>query len=144
MEAGDGEERRLTLSSSRTSPARKPAGRKVARRTPSAQPSRDHLRVEVPDEMLERLAPEGEGGMPLLRLTLRGTTAGFPFLSELYQRYGLKCRILKVWFEYDDRGAQYGQLLTELADASGLSRARSFFGRLGIGVEVLGYMSPLS
>lgn len=99
--------------------------------------------MEVPPELQERLSPDQASGSPLLRLTLAGTTAGFPFLSELYQRHGVKCRILKVWFEYDERGAQYGQLLTELADASGLSRARGFLDKLGIGVEVLGYVPPL-
>lgn len=104
---------------------------------------RAHLRVEVPEEVLERLSQEQGRGSPLLRLTLAGTTAGFPFLTELYHRHGVKCRILKVWLEYDERGGQYGQLLTELADASGLLRARSFLDRLGIGVELLGYVSPL-
>ena len=103
--------------------------------------SRDHLRVDVPEEMLDRLTPEGEVGQPLLRLTLKGTTAGFPFLTELYQSHGVKCRIVKVWFEYDERGAQFGQMLAELQDQTTLTLAKSFLDRHGIGVETLGYLA---
>ncbi len=106
-----------------------------------ARVNRDHLRVEVPEEMVERLILEGELGQPLLRLTLKGTTAGFPFLTELYQRHGVKCRIVKVWFEYDERGAQYGQMLAELQDQTSLSLAKSFLNRHGIRVETLGYLA---
>lgn len=113
----------------------------LERRRPLTVVNRDHLKVEVPEEMVERLVPEGEPGQPLLRLTLKGTTAGFPFLTELYQRHGVKCRIVKVWFEYDERGAQFGQMLTELQDQSALPLTRSFLGRHGIGVETLGYLA---
>lgn len=102
---------------------------------------RDHLQVEVPDELIERLVDdEASPGAPLLRLTLAGTTAGFPFLTELYQRHGVKCRIVKVWFEYSEKGAQFGQMLTEVQDRSSLERTRSFLSRLGIKVELLGYL----
>lgn len=111
------------------------------KRRPLPTPSRDHLKVDVPEEMLERLTPEGEVGQPLLRLTLRGTTAGFPFLTELYQSHGVKCRIVKVWFEYDERGAQFGQMLAELEDQATLTLAKSFLDRHGIGVETLGYLA---
>ncbi len=114
----------------------------VSPRTPRRLPTgKDHLHVEVPEELIERLVEdETSAGAPLLRLTLDGTTAGFPFLTELYQRHGVKCRIVKVWFEYSEKGAQYGQMLTEVQDRSSLERTRSFLSRLGIGVEVLGYL----
>ncbi len=118
-----------------------PSPPKPEKRRPLTIVNRDHLKVEVPEEMVERLAPEGEAGQPLLRLTLKGTTAGFPFLTELYQSHGVKCRIVKVWFEYDERGAQFGQMLTELQDPSSLPVAKSFLHRHGIGVETLGYLA---
>ncbi len=128
----------------RRRPAPSSAIPRIEKRQRFAPVDRNHLKVEVPEELLERLTSEGESGQPLLRLTLKGTTAGFPFLTELYQRHGIKCRIVKVWFEYDERGAQFGQMLTELQDQTSLSLAKSFLNRHGIGVETLGYLTTVN
>lgn len=136
---GRGRRRHLSTLTA-TPPAPRPyalASARPVRRLPSRE---DHLFVEVPEELVEHLVDDDTAGAPLLRLTLEGTTAGFPFLTELYQRHGVKCRIVKVWFEYSEKGAQYGQMLAEVQDSAWLERTRSFLGRLGIGVELLGYL----
>ena len=99
------------------------------------------LQVEVPEEYEQRLCMDLDEGNPLLRLMLAGTTAGFPFLTQLYRQHEVKSRMIKVWLEYDEDGAQYGQILIEISGPNADGPApEAFFRQHGIGVEFLGYV----
>lgn len=109
-------------------------GRRGARFAPGRLP------LEIPEDYRARLE-DGRDGNSLLRLTLRGTTRGFPFLAELYRRHQVETKIVQVWLEFDEGGSQYGQMLIEVTTELGKS-TYDFFGTLGIAVETLGCLRP--
>lgn len=96
------------------------------------------LPLEIPEDYKHRLSDTDEGNL-FLRLTLRGTIKGFPFLAELYRRHQVESKIAQVWLEFDDLGAQYGQMLIEISGSKSRQPSIfSYFGELGIKVEILG------
>lgn len=115
---------------------------------PPAAPSprrSGHLELEVPEEYEDRLSLDPEDGEPLWRLILVGTTAGLPFLTELYSRHQVKSKIIKVWLEYDENGAQYGQVLVQLfGETAQSSQTEAFFEEHGILLELVGYLKTPS
>ena len=122
--------------SSQPRPSLRPAAESQTANPPWAP---KHLQVEVPEEYEERLGLAFDDGNPLLRLKLVGTTAGFPFLTQLFLEHQVKSRMIKVWLEYDEAGAQYGQILIEISgDNAHTPRVEEFFRQHGIEVENLG------
>lgn len=100
----------------------------------------DAIAITLPREVMEKMAPEGERGNPLVRIIYSGPSAYLPVLSEISRNYDLRLNILHGQVEYI-QGDPFGILTVEVEGPSvEFGRMVEYIQSHHLKMEVLGYV----